>query len=1103
MDKPKHPTDDPSLDLTAYDPEPGDDVRVGESPVPGLTLKRILCGHQDRIVRIAWSSDGQYLASPSFDQTIRIWDVKNGVLKTTLQQRIAIGCVAWNPNGLLLASGSADNGVYVWDHEAGKIIYDFSEHTDLIRDVSWSPNGQLLASSSDDSTIKLWDIQIGASVKTITDFDRIPCLSWSPEGDILASGSDDGTITLWNPETGTALRKLRGHFSHVLDISWSPDGKTLASASWDKTIRIWNTETGSQIKIIEAHLGPLLSVSFSFDGRILASKSIDNSIRFWRCDSWESISVLEEEAYQGIKLWHSNLAFHPKSLLLASLFQNDTCIHIWNINDNLLEFQVEKPIHYVTTKIVLLGDSGVGKTGLGWRLAHEEFKDHTSTHGQQFWVIDALGKKREDGTECEAVLWDLAGQHVYRPIHAIFLDNVDASLVLFDPTNRQEPLKGVQFWLEQLKGKTKLPPSILVGARSDRGASVLSQQELDQFCQRYGVSGGYVSTSAKSGDGLEQLLSILREQIPWDETTTTVTTRTFKRIKDFVLTLKEKTEQKNILVSPAELRQQLQATDESWQFSDAEMMTATGHLETHGYVTILKSSSGDQFILLKPDLLVTLASSVLLLADKNPRELGAVNESELLQGVNAYEELQGLAEAEQQILLDAAILRFLEHNICFRERLDESALLIFPGLIKQKRPLQDNIPSTDDISYIVRGRVENIYATLVVLLGYTPSFSRINQWQNQAQYETETGFICGFRLVEDREGEIELILYYSNEMPVEERLEFQGLFERFLYQRDVQVTPFPPVLCPKGHIQERTVVVKRQQSGKKFLFCDECGEKTALPNIAEAQTIGLSAAPWLQREEAMARLRSAYEANLSRIKGYRRGWAAPRYYLSHLPEQEKWAAKLRHDLSDAGMYLIEEAARVGEADFVLILSTLTYKQTFRQEPQALQDDVNLIQNRFANNNHNLIALVLAGSSTKPHDIKACQPGNFCDETHYSISLFDLVLDLYHIPRTSTGFAPLRQALHEQWERTLMSQQGASLPEIDLPKLRQLLDKKLNTEELKSVCFGIIDFDNLPGETKSNKLAEMLAHFERRGEIGVLMEKIEQERPDIDLNHVYK
>ncbi|MGH8566307.1 MAG: hypothetical protein ACREXW_20410 [Gammaproteobacteria bacterium] len=62
------------------------------------------------------------------------------------------------------------------------------------------------------------------------------------------------------------------------------------------------------------------------------------------------------------------------------------------------------------------------------------------------------------------------------------------------------------------------------------------------------------------------------------------------------------------------------------------MVTAVGHLETHVYVAVLCSSAGEQHILLTPELLVTLASSIVLLADKNPRELGAVSETELLQG---------------------------------------------------------------------------------------------------------------------------------------------------------------------------------------------------------------------------------------------------------------------------------------------------------------------------------------------------------------------------------------------------------------------------------------------------------------------------------------
>ena len=68
---------------------------------------------------------------------------------------------------------------------------------------------------------------------------------------------------------------------------------------------------------------------------------------------------------------------------------------------------VGSSVLYTTAKIVLVGDSGVGKTGLGWRLAHDEFKEQASTHGQQFWMLDSLATTRGDGTDCEAVLWDL------------------------------------------------------------------------------------------------------------------------------------------------------------------------------------------------------------------------------------------------------------------------------------------------------------------------------------------------------------------------------------------------------------------------------------------------------------------------------------------------------------------------------------------------------------------------------------------------------------------------------------------------------------------------------------------------------------------------
>ena len=176
----------------------------------------------------------------------------------------------------------------------------------------------------------------------------------------------------------------------------------------------------------------------------------------------------------------------------------------------------------------------------------------------------------------------------------------------------------MEFWLDQLAGTGRLPPTILVGGRVDRGSSVLSQEELWQFCQRRGITGGYIGTSAKSGEGIEQLLETVKHVIPWEDATATVTTTTFKGIKDFVLALKEDPGQHPLLVDTDQLRRELMAADPDWSFGADEMMTATGHLENHGYVTILNSSAGGQYILLVPDILPDLASSIILQADKNP-----------------------------------------------------------------------------------------------------------------------------------------------------------------------------------------------------------------------------------------------------------------------------------------------------------------------------------------------------------------------------------------------------------------------------------------------------------------------------------------------------
>ena len=160
------------------------------------------------------------------------------------------------------------------------------------------------------------------------------------------------------------------------------------------------------------------------------------------------------------------------------------------------------------------------------------------------------------------------------------------------------------------------------------------------------------------------------------------------------------------------------------------MMTAVGHLANHGYVIQLKRASGEEAILLAPDLFKNLASSIVLEARRHERGLGLVDEARLLGGDYPLPELASITPDVATTLLDAIAGLFLQRNLCFRETINDRTCLVFPSLINERRPPAGDPGFTDDVSYSVSGAVETVYAALVVQLGYTNLFRRDHHWQN-------------------------------------------------------------------------------------------------------------------------------------------------------------------------------------------------------------------------------------------------------------------------------------------------------------------------------------------------------------------------------------
>jgi WD40 repeat protein len=296
----------------------------------------------------------------------------------------------------MIASASADRDIRLWEADTGITRRILGGHERLIRSVAWSPDGRTIASGSDDETIRLWSAGTGENIVVLGDnHDRVTCVAWSPDGTRLACSYDDATIQFWEAlAPWPPSPALKGHISYVMHVAWSPDGTMLASSSTDATIRLWDPSSGVQKRILTGHPGIVGGVSFSADGYLLASKGTDNKVILWRRDRWEIVAILDEPSYRRVRLWHNGLAFHPSTPVLATLGEEDTVVRIWDLDlDTLLYEPARVTVHYTNAKVVLVGDSGVGKSGLGLVLSGQSFVPTEPTHGRHVWTLGSQETK--------------------------------------------------------------------------------------------------------------------------------------------------------------------------------------------------------------------------------------------------------------------------------------------------------------------------------------------------------------------------------------------------------------------------------------------------------------------------------------------------------------------------------------------------------------------------------------------------------------------------------------------------------------------------------------------------------------------------------------
>lgn len=306
-------------------------------PIRELKLEE-LC-HQ-----IVWSPNGKLLAAAQ-GSGVHIYDPKTMQEVRFLEPRGQAYRLAFTHNGQTLASSMADSTIRLWDISDGAMLRVLKGHTDIINNIAFLLNGQVLASASRDNTIRMWRIADGKELRNLRpwgffggyDSDGRPyhltCLAISHDGLWLASGSEDCIIRVWSAADGILWHKMKGHKAKVNCLAFSNDGLTLASGSEDKTIRLWRVKEGKPVSTLEVHTRMVNSLAFSpptqanNEGLLLASGSSDSTIGLWRMSDGALQLTLK------INNEVSCVSFSPDGTRLASLFDNsrNSTLQLWGL----------------------------------------------------------------------------------------------------------------------------------------------------------------------------------------------------------------------------------------------------------------------------------------------------------------------------------------------------------------------------------------------------------------------------------------------------------------------------------------------------------------------------------------------------------------------------------------------------------------------------------------------------------------------------------------------------------------------------------------------------------------------------------------------------
>mmetsp|Transcript_93815 Transcript_93815/g.186075 ORF Transcript_93815/g.186075 Transcript_93815/m.186075 type:complete len:487 (+) Transcript_93815:110-1570(+) len=221
-----------------------------ESSGMRLAQRCRLEGHTDSVIQVEFSHDGAYVATGSYDGTVRIWSAMDGSLVHSLDgPSKEVEWITWHPKGHAILAGSNDTMAWMWWAPTGKLMQIFAGHAQSVTCGCWGLGGKLIVTGSEDQGVIVWNPRAGTPQQHLRQVHEsaVTAICAHSEAPIVVTGGEDSVAKVVQIETGKVLASLVGHSDSVEHVGFNspPVGgvSLLATGSMDGKVLVWDGKT--------------------------------------------------------------------------------------------------------------------------------------------------------------------------------------------------------------------------------------------------------------------------------------------------------------------------------------------------------------------------------------------------------------------------------------------------------------------------------------------------------------------------------------------------------------------------------------------------------------------------------------------------------------------------------------------------------------------------------------------------------------------------------------------------------------------------------------------------------------------------------------------